>query len=240
MEILNLIPDYYIRQRVRYRVDLMCVILFAVVMGAIMVVETVSRRQLQESRQEYLSVNKDFKAAAEYVNEFFALQVERDNLMEEVSLAASMEDTVPLSYIIGVITNARTGSLCLTSIRGMGRQTVVEQAVRVERSDQLPPPEVTRQIIRANLQGLAKTHQEVNQFVETLAQSPIMDNVQLKYYRNARVAETECLSFEIDIQCRTDIDVLQLLKAPPQTQPASGPAETQPAPAPPGPDGGGS
>ncbi len=247
MEILNLIPDYYIHQRVRYRVDLLCVLLFAVVMASIMVAETVSRDQLQESRQEYVAVNEDFGEAAEFVNEFFALQVEKRKLFEDVSLVASMEDTVPLSYLVGVITNARSGSLCITSIRNLRRDSIIEQSVVVERSDQPDtPPPPRREVIRANIQGMAESHQEVNQFVDALARNQIMEQVMLKYYRPARVDETEVLGFEIDIQCRTDIDVLQLRKAETAaSQPAGGPASapagaTDPAGPDQATDGGGS
>jgi hypothetical protein len=239
VEILNLIPDYYIRQRVRYRVDLMCVLLFAVVMGSIMVAETVSRRELQETRQEYLSVNENFAAAADYINEFFALQVEKKKLFEEAALAASMEDTIPLSYIVGVITNARHGSLSVTNIRGIRRDVIVDQPAVVEKSDAPePPPAETHEVIRANIQGVASTHQEVNQFVDVLAGNAVMEQVVLKYYRQAKVDEVDCLSFEIDIQCRTDIDVLQLRKASAASQPTSGPATAPGETANPSPGGG--
>ena len=116
MNDLNLLPESYVKQRLRHRLDLLCVVLFAVVMGSIIITEMISRRRFQQIWLIHTQVGAKFSGAANFVNNFFMLQGTRNRLLREAETASAMEEHIPRSYLLAVVTNARCGTVCLTSM----------------------------------------------------------------------------------------------------------------------------
>lgn len=237
MTTLNLLPDSYIKQRARYRIELLCVVLFAVVMGSIMVAETISRRELETLHSTYVQVNKEFNQASDQIDEFFAKRVTKAELGNEVGLAAQMQERVPHSYLLALIANARGNSVSLTRISNMDRKEVpvsgeAGERRRVDRSrgKDEPPPKM-KTIITTNIQGVADRDDDIARFVTALRENPVVESARWKYSRETKVGNIAVRTFEIEMIFQTDIDVLKLLSGevgikPSATQPTTRRAPT--------------
>jgi len=250
MNDLNLLPESYVKQRLRHRLDLLCVVLFVVVMVSIIITERVSRRRFQQIRLIHTQVGAKFSGAAEFVNNFFMLQGTRSRLLREAEIASAMEEHVPRSYLLAVVTNARCGTVCLTSMNvethevrpsgaagdmgSTGSKGKTHKSSRkkrekknLEKQTQMPPPSV----ITIKLQGISETDEDIASFVAALRKSPLLEEVKWRYAREARVQVQGvaflCRKFEVEIIVKKNIDVLDVINEEGQAGlPSTVPTET--------------
>lgn len=241
---LNLLPESYVRERFRYRIDLMCVILFAVVMGSVMGAEAVSRARINETKDLHTRVTAQYSEATKFIKAFFQLQGERNYLLKEAEIAASMEEHIPRSYLLAVITNALRGSVSLEDVTISAvypqyrpippkktAQGTKPGKPKVPDLPQIPP------IITVELVGLAEKEEDIGAFIAALRASKLVSRLEHKYSRDDLYEKKYPVSrFSLFIRIRRDLDVLDLMVDEPVPEklplpaPASRPA-TRPVPA---------
>jgi len=234
MNNLNLLPESYVKQRFRHHVDLLCVVLFAIVMAGVIVTEMVSRRRFHEVQHTHTQVNTKFSGAAGFVNGYFTLQGQRNRLLRKAEIASAMEERIPRSYLLAVVTNARCGTVCLTAMDvdacevrpdgaegdmgRKGKKGKTHKSSRKKREQKKTKKETPKRpdvIITIKLQGISETDEDIADFVEILRKSPLLKEVKWRYAKEVRVQVRDesrlCRKFEVKIVVRKNADVLDVI-----------------------------
>ncbi len=221
---LNLLPESYVKERFRYRIDLMCVILFAVVMGSVMGAEAISRARINETKFLHTRVTAQYAEATKFIKAFFELQNERDQLLKEAQIASSMEERVPRSYLLAVIGNALRGTASIEELtikatypqyryvsakdksRGRrGRSSAREKPTRVPDLPQPPP------IITIDLVGIAQKQEDIGAFIASLRASKLIERLEHKSSRDEMFDNISVTRFTLFMRIKRDVDVLELM-----------------------------
>lgn len=206
---MNLLPEGYLRQRLQYRVDMLCVLLFGIVMVSIMTAETISSRQIEETRVTHERVVERYSVAAEQVQDFFALRAEKLKLMKEAEVISAIAERIPRSLLLAMVTNMCPKDMTLTNINVTDtiivqqvdpeeqkrRKRMTEEEREKEKAKQPPPPTQLNMAIS----GLSANYNEITQFLQKLKNSPIMADVDVDFTRERRLQDRMLLEFRI--QC---------------------------------------
>lgn len=245
MSTMNLLPDYYVKRRLRNRFDLVCVVLFAIVMAVMIGTDKYSSRQNRIIQAENIKVNAKFTEAANFLkNDFFQLQGCKGAMLKNAQAVAEKEERIPRSYILAVITNACPESLSLSELllttreptkqknkRGRVVKRVKTGAKSAEAQEDKPKPPP---IIEVKLQGVAKTDSVVTGLYSVLKFHPLVKKVDLQYTReegaDAKASrrsgsqkktpvedEVPLREFAIHMELHSQIDVLAIIR---KTNPA--------------------
>lgn len=242
MSTMNLLPDYYVKKRYRNRVNLVCVVLFAVVMAVIIGAELLLSGRDAKIQSEYAEVDEEFTKTADFLKkDFFQLQGQKQAMLREAQAVAEREDRIPRSYVLAVITNVCTENLSfreilLTTI-DPNKQVSKKRAVKritSETQDEEEKPKLPL-IIEVKLQGEAQKDSDVTNLFSALKSHPLMKKVDLKYIReegsdtkakrlfssgNKEPGKIEPLrEFAIHMELHSQIDMIKIISRTDQTKP---------------------
>ncbi|MCD4823562.1 MAG: hypothetical protein K8S55_03075 [Phycisphaerae bacterium] len=239
MSELNLLPESYVKERMRYRIDLLCVLLFAVIMGGLIVIERTTRGKLETAKKEYVETNARYTKAVNKTKTYFQLQSKRDKLLKQVEAAATVTQRIPRSYLLAIITNARsTNMLNLTKLNiivtipksnASSASSGNQKTVRGKSSTKPPPKtESLSPVITIELEGNAQTYDDVKDFFKNLKRCDAIDEENATWPVTREPTKSNPRSgFEIKLKVKKDLDVLNLLKSDkPTIHAANGPDAT--------------
>jgi Tfp pilus assembly protein PilN len=185
LSIINLLPDDYVRRKYRRRANLVCLSLFGIVMTAVLGAAFVCRETSRNTRQVSDQVNQSYAEAAKLIDQVQKLQAQKDTLMSKAEQASSLQERVPRSYLLAVITNACAGEMSLESIRLETHVVTGQEAdnraskFKAVAAKQAGAPRYEQ--VSMLITGLAATDVEVAKFIATLAKNPLLTSVDLVF-----------------------------------------------------------
>ncbi|MFW6155330.1 MAG: PilN domain-containing protein [Planctomycetota bacterium] len=194
MSIINLLPQDYQQQRSRRRTDILCAVLFVLVMigvGAAAVHSAGTATSIRKAREE---INEDYRAAAESIRQIQQLESVKQDVIDRANMAASLLERVPRSYLLACLTNALPDGASMTEV-SLETSTIrraapkekpktkfqVRQANRSDHQEDRPRP--TQPILEVSLlvTGLAETDEQVAQFISTVQSDTLFGSVELVF-----------------------------------------------------------
>lgn len=221
MSTINLLPDDYLSRRGRRRANALCLILFGTVMGAITCAYVASERSYQHTRDVSKRIDASYAEASRLIEQMQRLKVQKTRLLLKAEQAAALQERVPRSYILGLITKACPQYVSLIKVRlqfkrivtggskGKGRTAKYTAAAR--RRSSLPPD----MVLETEVTGLASTDVEVAKFIANLAHNRLLTTVDLVYSQERLIgknkAKVTVREFKIRMELKRDVDVLDLL-----------------------------
>ena len=188
MSLINLLPEDYYQRRQGLRTNVMCVILFVVVMVCIVSASTVSRSNASQTRAVMDNLNRSYSQAAQTISQMQTLKNQKQTILDKRRRIEALQDPVPKSIVLAVLTNARPDGVSLLHVKLDSRfdppktvsknptvKTTTGQtaAPKPERRDE---PKVTVEII-----GLAHTDLQVAHYLANLTDSGLTESVDLSY-----------------------------------------------------------
>lgn len=219
---VNMLPDQIVRQEVQYRLDAICVVLFAIAMASIVTTEYNSREHLRTTRAVYENASVRFAEAADFMKKFFTLQSQRNELLRQAQGVSALEERIPRSCLLAVITNAKPAKMYLEAIdmNTMYRVAPVTAKVGQKSSEEIiEKPAKTEKgtpVVAVDVCGVAEDNDQVAQFIAGLKASVIVRTVELKYTLATKIEEQPRQRFQIHMELK-DIDLLDAVAA---SQPA--------------------
>lgn len=226
MSQMNLLPDYYVKQRFRNRVDLLCVILFTLVMGGIIVVGTVQGRKYRETQSQYEAVTRQFNQETESMDEFMRLRGAKRMLHNDAKQVADLEEAIPRSYLVAVVARSLPAKASLSVLEISEKISVTANMTRgtktsrsnsakgkpqvtkssAAQQEEAPPPQLI-----VSIGGYAANEADVAQIYTTLKANPMTKDVQLRHTREYETAAGLYREFQIDWELKSGVDVLDHL-----------------------------
>src|SRR2546423_12579588 len=111
---LSFLPDDYLARKAARRTNVICAIMFAVVMTGVVGTFSVMDREVKKAETEHTAVEAEFAEAARPIAQFQQLQEKERTMSHQAELSASLLEKVPRSVILADVTNSMPTGVSLT------------------------------------------------------------------------------------------------------------------------------
>ncbi len=191
MSNINFVPDDYVQSNESRRANLMCLVLFSVVMaglgGSFM---TIKIRQRACSAQEAL-VSAKLAKMEESIRKFEELQTRRKEMMRTALTTAELLEPVPRSVLLASLTNNLPAGVSLVKLNLIQKEPLKAAVQRVTRTkydmaqgreavlDAMGNSPEKSLEIQISIEGMAPSDLQVSQYMEDLGNSMLVDDVAL-------------------------------------------------------------
>ena len=134
MSNINFVPDDYVQSNESRRANLMCLVLFSVVMAALAgSFVTIKIRQKACSAEETL-VNSKMARMQESIQKFEQLQAKRKEMMKTALTTAELLEPVPRSVLLASLTNNLPPGVSLVKLNVIQKAPSNQPSSRSQRS----------------------------------------------------------------------------------------------------------
>lgn len=221
MNQMNLLPEYYVKQRFRNRVDMLCVILFTLVMGGVIAVGIVQGRTYRRTRANYESLCRQFDRETGSLDEFIRLRNRKRTLLTEARQVSALEESLPRSYVVALVARSLPDEAYLSVLEinekinitaEMTQKSPGRRRKQVTRSSEAAQEEESpkpRLLVRIG--GYAANDSDVATIYTRLKAHPITREVSLRHTREYESDTGLCREFQIDWELENGVDVLEHL-----------------------------
>jgi Tfp pilus assembly protein PilN len=212
MSTINLLPEDCLRRRARKRANVLCMVLFGLVMAGVLGAGVVTDQHSRNTRRVCDQVNASYEDAARLIDQMQRLQEQKAVLLAKAEQASALQERVPRSYVLGTLANACPERASLTSVQMLSKAADPNHvskfaAVAGQRSGKIPPIFVDMVVT-----GQAQTNVEVAQFITNLSRNPLLTNVDIVYTEERASSEKGLYQeFQVRMEVRAGIDVLDVI-----------------------------
>jgi hypothetical protein len=205
---INFVPDDYVQNTESRRTNLMCLVLFLVVMAALGgSFATIQIRQRACVAQEQL-VNARMTKACEAIKQFEELQKRRKDMMKTALTTAELLEPVPRSILLASLTNNLPPGVSLLKLDMVQKEpkntstTVVRSkfATAQAGANGQPQPVMSREKLletHIDMTGTAPSDLEVASFIKRLSNSTLLSDVALIESKERKVDDTSFRQFKL-------------------------------------------
>lgn len=230
MSTINLLPEDYLQRRRQHRGNMICTVLFGVVIVSICAAALVREQSTRRTREVCDRMSAAYADAAKLIDEVHQLEKQRANMLDKAKRSAALMERMPRSYLLAMLTNALPEGASLKSVR-MVIQVVGEgegdkpkpKAAAVKASATSKAPQLAMAL---SITGKATTDVQVARFIARLAAHPLTDVVDLSYSKESKDLQDKGMrEFQLSVILKPDADVLDAIRAEqPDEAPGKAPA----------------
>src|SRR4051812_37829360 len=189
---LSFLPDDYLERKLRQRTNVICGVLFFVVICVIGSAFTISERSMKEIDKQYADVQQQYTEAAKKIDQVTKMQEKQRTMAHQAELTAALLEKVPRSYLLAALTNGMPAGVSLLEFTLDSRiatgpapkpKTAFEQRKAEIDSEKviggLQANEPRRYDVTMKVTGVAHNDVQVAQFIAMLNRSPLLSDVNL-------------------------------------------------------------
>jgi len=216
MSLVNLLPDDYVARQAQRRANMLCTVLFGVVMIGVVGAALVSEHSYARTRQVREQVNQSYADAGKLLEQMQTLEVKKKKLLDKASGTTNLLERVPRSYLVATVANAlpEGGSLTKFDLSGKREMSVTLVKNPKTRFGVMSSKQSTgagrgrSRVWTLTVTGLAGTDVEVAVFIAAMARCPLMETVELVYSKEEEVNKTVVREFQVTMRLKPGADVL--------------------------------
>jgi Tfp pilus assembly protein PilN len=209
MSNINFVPDDYIQSNESRRANLMCLVLFSVVMAALGgSFVTIKIRQRACGVEESL-VNAKMAQMEEPIKKYEEMQIKRKEMMRTALTTADLLEPVPRSVLLASLTNNLPPGVSLVKL-GMvqkeGAKSAADKAAKTkyeaaqEKGGSEPEAKLSAEKsleTRMEIEGIAPSDLQVAAYIEHLGSSVLLDDVALVESKEKKIGDTAFRIFKL-------------------------------------------
>jgi Tfp pilus assembly protein PilN len=209
MSNINFVPDDYIQSNESRRANLMCLILFSVVMAALGgSFVTIKIRQRACAAEEEL-VNARMAKMEESIKQFEDLQSKRQAMMRTALMTAELLEPIPRSVLLASLTNSLPPGVSLIKLNLMQKmeqrktpdRTAMTkyQAAQGKSASESRAPSSPEQavVIHMDIEGIAPSDLQVAAYIEHLGGSTLLEDVALVESKEKKMQDNAFRQFKL-------------------------------------------
>ena len=218
MSNINFVPDDYVQSNESRRANLMCLVMFSVVMavlgGSFVMIKI---RQRACSAEESL-VNAKMARMQESIQKFEELQTKRKEMMRTALTTAELLEPVPRSVVLASLTNCLPAGVSLLKVNLLQKEVKqTSQAIAAKSKYQAaqeqqasPEPEVKvsaeKQVeTHMEIEGVSPSDLQVAAYIERLGSSILLTDVALVESKEKKVDTTSFRQFKLTAVLRPEV-----------------------------------
>jgi Tfp pilus assembly protein PilN len=219
MSKIDFVPNDYVQQRESSRANLIYLVLFAVMMGAIGLVFSFLKMQQGLVSQQLNAVELQLSSAKEQIVQLEELKKKHKEMMKTMVVTAELIEPIPRSIILADLTNNLPGGVSLLELK-MEEETITRSKAAVPAAAQSKYQKKTQaktgkkeesaiQKPIANttieMKGIAPSDIEVASYIARLTTSILMKEVALIESKEYRIEDATFREFKLEAKLNTDI-----------------------------------
>ena len=226
----SFLPEDYLAKQSERRTNIISLVLFVVVMGAVFGAFLVTNRQASLVKETQAEINQQFKDAALKVEELNELEQQREKMLHKAELATALLERVPRSILLAELINRMPDRLSLQEFEL--KSTIVKKKAPVSKDDtkslskgkkngpdrpktreeamEERQIEVPEQIVEVVMIGIAPTDLEVSNYIAQLNAYPLAQRVTLKYSIQVEIDERMMREFRVELALDPKADIRQI------------------------------
>ena len=216
MSLVSLLPEDYVAHQRQKRANLMCLLLFGIVMVGLVGAAVVSERKHQRTREVCERVDKSYEEAGKLIQQMQELDITRHGMLQKANLTAALLEHVPRSYLLATITKALPKDASLTDLElrtklikspgtPRGKKTKFD---KVSGAKNKSASKTSRRVkVEIIVTGLAGTNVEVGQFINAMEQCPQIESVNFIFSKEEKINESIMHEFEVILHLKDNADV---------------------------------
>jgi Tfp pilus assembly protein PilN len=212
---INFVPDDYVQNNESRRTNLMCFVLFAVVMTALVgSFFTIKIRQRTFSAKEKL-INEKLTKIQEAIKQFEQLQVKRKEMMKTALTTAELIEPVPRSVLLASLINNLPQGVSLLKLKLLQKEPkLVKAAVRTSKyqaaqagKEEFQEKTSLEKLLETHIEikGMAPSDLQVASYIEQLSMSTLLDNVALVESKELKIKDTNYRQFKLTAMLQKDV-----------------------------------
>ncbi len=229
MSNINFVPDDYVQSNESRRANLMCLILFSVVMAALGgSFVAIKIRQRACSAEESL-VNAKMAKMEESIKQFEELQSRRQEMMRTALTTAELIEPIPRSVLLASLTNTLPPGVSLIKLdltqkqdKSRGSSATPKPKYQAAQGKSAPAAEAKGSgenavEIHMDIEGIAPSDLQVAAYIEHLDKSLLIEDVDLVESKEKKIDDTAFRQFKLTAMLnksihltKTDIDEIRL------------------------------
>jgi Tfp pilus assembly protein PilN len=209
MSNINFVPDDYVQSNESRRANLMCLVLFCVVMAGLAGSFVTIKIRQRACREQEKQVNAKMAKLEESIQKFEELQTKRKEMMRTALTTAELLEPVPRSVLLASLTNNLPPGVSLVKLDMIQKEAPRPSAAARTRSkyeaspnkasagpDAVPSGEKALET-RMEIEGLAPSDLQVAAYIEHLSSSALLSNVALVESKERKVDSTMWRQFKL-------------------------------------------
>jgi Tfp pilus assembly protein PilN len=208
MSNINFVPDDYIQSNESRRANLMCLVLFCVVMAGLAGSFVTIKIRQRACRSQEAMVNAKMAKMEESIKKFEDLQTKRKEMMRTALTTAELLEPVPRSVLLASLTNNLPPGVSLVTLNMIQKEAPKSAADRAKNRYEAAQdkgsadPEVKLSgekalETRMEIEGIAPSDLQVASYIEHLSSSVLLDNVALVESKEKKIDDTVFRLFKL-------------------------------------------
>jgi Tfp pilus assembly protein PilN len=216
MSNINFVPDDYVQSNESRRANLMCLVMFSVVMAALVGSFVTIKIRQQACRAEESLVNTKMTRMQESIQKFEELQTKRKEMMRTALTTAELLEPVPRSVVLASLTNNLPAGVSLLKV-GMTQKEAKQAAPAAAKTryqaaqqkggaDTGSKTPIEKEIeTHLEIEGMAPSDLQVAAYIERLSSSVLLSDVDLVESKEKKVDETSFRQFKLTAMLRPEV-----------------------------------
>lgn len=208
MQMINFVPQDYIKRKRARKANLLCALLAAVVVVAMSMALLVINASTGEIESLAEEMRQRLVAAASDIAEWKKLQSDRQALLDRAEKGSQLMNPLPHSRIVAEVVQSVPETAALTEFHIVDQKVKVVEtaAAKGAAGRRKQSAQVVREKIETRLRvtGLAPTDVEVARTIAALSGSRLFEKVELSYSEDLAVSGRVVRKFEVSLQLRED------------------------------------
>ena len=214
---INFVPDDYIQSNESRRANLMCLILFAVVMAALTgSFVTIRIRQRTCGAEESL-VDARMAKMQESIKQFEDLQNRRQDMMRTALTPAELLEPIPRSVLLASLTNTLPPGVSLIKLDLTQKQERPRSSDRTAKSKYQTAPGKSAPdlggksspeeslVVHMDIEGIAPSDLQVAAYIEHLGSLILIEDVALVESKEKKIQDTAFRQFKLAAMLNREI-----------------------------------
>ncbi len=217
---INFVPTDYIQQRESGKVNLIYLLLFGLLMGAIAVTFSAIKMRQRVVSSELAHIEAKMAQAGTQIARLEELKIKTDTMVKQMAVIAELLEPVPRSIILASLTNSLPRGVSLLELKlkeneikagtattaGASQyQKAAAQAKQQNAATALPQRPQTETIIE--IRGIAPSDIEVAKYIARLNVDVLMDNVALIQSKEHTIDESQFREFKLRAKLKRNIQL---------------------------------
>ncbi len=219
---INFVPDDYVQSNESRRANLMCLVLFSVVIAALAGSCVMIKIRQRACRAEEALVNAKITRMQEAIAQFEQLQAKRKEMMKTALTTAELIEPVPRSVLLASLTNNLPAGTSLVKLKLIQKEPPkaahakpspqskyqVAQGQNSAASDMRQSPEKLLET-SMDIEGVAPSDLQVAAYIERLGHSPLLGSVALVESKETKVDDAFFRHFKLKAMLSRQIRLTQ-------------------------------
>jgi Tfp pilus assembly protein PilN len=221
------LPEDYVALKAERRTNIICLILFLVVMAAVFGAFLVTNQQWSQIKERQEAINVRYQQAAMDIAKVEELEAQKEEMLEKAELAGALVERVPRSILLAELINRMPPRLGLVELtfksekiktvsrkkksknetgsirqRGPQRGTTKEEAREKIKKADVPKFQVIMTMV-----GVAPSNREVAKYLSELTGYELVSEANLEYSEEKEMQQRLVRQFKITMRLDSDADV---------------------------------